>query len=203
MKASALAFLVALLMSCGPSSAVVKTARETHYKGPPATLFATAKTVVTEADYPIALADENGFTLKTEGRWYTPEGQVDRTRGNNIARLQENSVNFSVRVTVIKMGGESFTVTVEPVALKLRGLSSEPDPLKVGDPEMPGWVMSKVDTLQMSIYDRLKSYAVTGGTTPATPTAAAPAAPTGSAPAPAPAPTGSATEPVPAPAPTP
>jgi hypothetical protein len=161
-----LTWLLAVIVACGPSAAKLKTAREARYKADPATLYAAVKGV-TQVDYQIASSDDSGFVLQTEPRWYTPDGQVDTTHGDNIARLQENSVNFSVVVRLVKADADSYTVSVEPVALRLRGLSSKPEPLDLKDPSAPGWVHGKVQSLQLGLYDRLQQYAVTGATVPA------------------------------------
>jgi len=192
-----LTWLVALVVSCGPSAAKLKTAREARYKAEPATLFAGIKQA-TQSNYKIIAADEAAFMLKTEPRWYTPEGQVDTSWGNNIARLQENSINFSVVVRLVKASADSYTVNVEPVALRLRGLSSKPEAVDLQDPSVPGWVQGKVDSLQLTIHERLEGYAVSGATVPAVVPAAPPPAAGPAEPAPAPPP-----EPAPAPAPAP
>jgi hypothetical protein len=186
-----LAWLVAVAVSCAPSTAKLKTAREARYKADPATLYAAVKGV-TDVDYQIASSDDSGFVLRTAPTWYTPDGQADTKHGNNIARLQENSVNFSVVVRLVKADADSYTVSVEPVALRLSGLSSKPEPLDPKDPSAPGWVQGKVQSLELGIYDGLKQYAVTGATVPAMvppapPPAAGSAAPE-SAPAAPPAP---------------
>jgi hypothetical protein len=187
-----LALSIAVLVSCGPSSATIKAAEQSRYRGEAATLFAAVKQV-TESDYKTAAVDESALVIRTESRWYTPEGQVDTTTGNNVARLQDMSVNFGVVVRLVKADADTYTVTVEPVATRKQGLSSKPEPLDMNDPTAPGWIRGKVESLQVAIYDKLKSYAAAGGasTTPAVVPPAPPAAP----PAPPPA------EPAPAPAP--
>lgn len=189
-----LAWLLAMVVSCGASAAEVKTAREARYKAVPATLYAAVR-AATESRYTIAASDEAGLMLKTEPRWYTPEGQADTTHGDNIARLQNNSINFSVIVRLVKADPDSYTVNVEPVALRLHGLSSKPEPLDMKDPSVPGWVHGKVDSLQLAIHDRLQAYAVAGATVPAA-VPPAPPPPAGSA-----APATERAAPPPAPAP--
>jgi hypothetical protein len=186
---------MAAVVSCGPSAAQVKTAREARYKGDPATLFAAVK-AATESDYKIAVSDAAALMLRTEGRWYTPDGQADKTRGSDISRLQENSINFVAIVRLIK-SDDAYTVSVEPVAQRLRGLSSTPEQLDMKDPSVPGWVHGKVDSLQIAIHERLKGYAVAGASVPAMVPPAAPPSAGSAAPEAAPA------EPSPAPAPTP
>lgn len=172
-------------VSCGPSAGQVKTAREARYKGDPATLYAAVK-AATESRHKIATSDEAALALQTEGRWYTPEGQVDTARGENLARLQQNSINFSVLVRLVKGDTDSYTVSVEPIALRMSGPSSQPEPLDLKDPSVPGWVHGKADSLQLDIHERLKPYAVSGASVPAmVPAAPAPAPSTDPAPAPA------------------
>jgi hypothetical protein len=161
-----LAWLLAMVASCGPSAAKLKTAQDARYRADPATLYAAVK-AVTESSYKISSSEEGPLMLRTEARWYTPEGQVDTSRGNNIARLQDNSINFSVIVRLVKRDADSYTVNVEPVALRLHGLTSKAEPLDMKDPSVPGWVHGKVESLQLAIHDRLKEYAVTGATVPA------------------------------------
>jgi len=96
-----LAWLLAILVSCAPSAAKVKAAREARYKADPATLYAAVKSV-TESSYKIASSEDGAWLLRTEDRWYTPDGQADTARGDNVARLQDNSINFSVIVRLVK-----------------------------------------------------------------------------------------------------
>jgi hypothetical protein len=151
------AAVLALVVACAPSAAELKTARATMYKAPPATLFATMK-AVTEDSYKTAISDENALALKTEASWYTPEGQMDTMRGGNLARLQNTSINLSLLVRLVKADADSYTVSVEPIALRL-GLGSKPERVDPSDPSVPGWVTGKVESLQVSIYQALKRYA--------------------------------------------
>jgi hypothetical protein len=186
-----LAALLAMLVSCGPSGQDIKVARETHYKGDPAALYAAMKGAI-EDDYKVASSDEGAFVYKSVARWYTPDGQLDSTGGKNVASLQPDSVNLAVVVSLVK-DGDAFKVNVEPIALRLRGLSSNPEPMTMSDPGTPGWVHGKVESVEVKIYEKLKPFAVP---TMAAPGGAAPAAPPPAAPAPTPAPP--AGEPVPA-----
>ena len=61
-----LVLALALTASCGPSSSELKTARDTTYNGPPATLFAAAKGAITGTRYKIKLEDPDGMKLATE-----------------------------------------------------------------------------------------------------------------------------------------
>jgi hypothetical protein len=153
------------LASCAGSNANVKVAQDAHYKADPVTLFAGAKAAT--SDYKVVSSDDGAFTFQTEGVWYTPEGQVDRAPGQNIARLQDMSINFAVVVKVVKADADTYKVDVVPIALRKQGLVSKPETLDMNDASVPGWVHGKLESIQLAIYDKLKGYAATGATVPA------------------------------------
>ncbi|HET9987924.1 MAG TPA: hypothetical protein VFQ65_05375, partial [Kofleriaceae bacterium] len=75
------------LAACGPSSSELNSARATTYKGPASTLFAAAKDGLKANHFDIRETDEGNLRLETQPIWYTPEGQIDSTTGENISRL--------------------------------------------------------------------------------------------------------------------
>ena len=189
---------LAVMAACGPSSAELKTARETTYTAPPATLFAAAKDGLAALHYDIRETDEGNLRLETQPIWFTPQGQIDTTTGENIARLQEDSIHLTYVVQLAKATGDAYRLTVVPLIGRKHGLTSVPDNVAREDPSLPGWVEGKTTALEVNLHDRLKQYATptTNGTMPAAAPAPAPVAP---APAPAPA----APDPATAPATTP
>jgi hypothetical protein len=193
--------LLVVIAACAGSSAELKTAHEARYRGEPAVLL-TAMRSVTAATYNVVAVDESTLAVKTEPKWYNPEGQADQTGGNNLARLREDSINFSVVVKLVPADG-TFTVNVEPTVLRLHGLSSKLENMSMSDPLTPGWVHGKVESLEVALYQKLKAYLAAGGASAAAP-AVAPAPPTPASatpPDPAPAPAPAPTEPSPTPAP--
>jgi hypothetical protein len=175
--------LVGLLVgfaACAGSSTELKTAHEAVYRATPAVLFAGIKQA-TAASYEITNADESALSVQTGAKWYNPEGQADQTGGTNLARLREDSINFSVVVKLVPMGDSAFVVNVDPTVLRLHGLSSAPENLKMNDPLTPGWVHGKVETLEVDVYNKLKQYAIPPAANPATP-----GPPTGNRPMPGP-----------------
>ena len=190
----------AVMAACGPSNAELNSARATTYKGPASTLFAAAKDGLTANHYDIRETDEGNLRLQTQPIWFTPEGQIDATTGENISRLQEDSIHLTYQVQFTKADGDTWRLSVVPLIGRKHGLTSLPETVDKDDPSLPGWVAGKTRSLELDLRDRLKPYAAptTNGTMPAAAPAPAPAAP---APAPAPAP--ATPEPAPAPAPTP
>ena len=191
-----LAVALVLVAACGPSSAELKSAQDTTYSGAPATLFAAMKSAVEDANNKIQKSDDGELTVETLGVWYTPEGQVDTMIDNNIARLQDDSVNIAYSVKLKQAGNAtSYKVEVTPVIGRKHGLTSAPDKVDPDDPSLPGWVAGKANSLRVHIHDKMAMYASAGGTPPVTGAPAPAPAPAPAAPAPAPA------APAPAPAP--
>jgi hypothetical protein len=146
---------IAFAAACGGSS---MGARDTLYKAPPATLFATAKTVADGEHYNVVTADERANHLETEAIWYTPDGQTDTTTGRNVARLQNDSINLAFSIDV-KPAGDSARVIVTPAIHRMHGLSSLPETVDAEDPSLPGWVRGKTSALQEKIHAALVQYA--------------------------------------------
>ncbi len=153
------ALLVLLLVSCGASAGEVKTARETTYVGEPAAMFNELK-AATAVNYTLAETDANSHAIRTAGRWFTPEGQVDTKANTNPSSVQDKSINLALLVGLVEVDARSFKVVIEPMVRRKNELSSELETLKPGDPTVPGWVRGKVDSLQVEIHHRLGAYVI-------------------------------------------
>ena len=149
---------VAFFLGCGPSSAEVKMANDATYSGAPATLFEATKAAVSADHYDLALTDPDNLKLNTAPNWYTPEGQIDTTTGENISRLQEDSIQLSWVVQLSK-AGDAYKVTVTPTVLRKHGLSSNPETMDPSDPAVPPWAGGKTNKLALDIHEALKQYA--------------------------------------------
>jgi hypothetical protein len=149
---------VAFVLGCGPSSAEVKMAQDASYSGDPAAMYAAAKSAATNAHFELASTDDGALKFSTQPTWYTPEGQMDTTTGNNISRLQEDSINISWDVQLVK-AGDAYKVSIAPVVRRKHGLSSNPETMEPTDPALPGWTGGKTDKLALDIHDALKQYA--------------------------------------------
>ncbi|HEY6032937.1 MAG TPA: hypothetical protein VIV58_01725, partial [Kofleriaceae bacterium] len=150
-----LAVALVLVAACGPSSSEIKTARATTYNGAPAELFAATKTAVEDMHYQIHSSNDGELTLETLGIWFNPDGQIDTAIDNNIARLQEDSINITYTVKLVQNNG-TWRVDVTPLIGRKHGLTSTPDKIEPEDPSLPGWVGGKTDALVIHIHDKLK-----------------------------------------------
>jgi hypothetical protein len=187
-----LALALVLGAACGSSSSELQSARATTYKGPASTLFAAAKAGLTANHFDIRETDEGNLRLETQPIWYTPDGTADTTTGENISRLQEDSIHLTYQIQFTKADGDTWRLSVVPLIGRKHGLTSLPETVDKDDPSLPGWVAGKTRSVELDLRDHLKEYAVpaTNGTMPAAAPAAAPApAAPPAAPAPAPEPT--------------
>lgn len=166
------------------------TAKIAHYKGDKLQMLAAAKAAA-EAKYKLGVVDETTLSIRTMGRWHTPDGLAsnwdpgDMSGGAGVpsitagARMADRSFWITLTVKLLPEG-DSWIVHVEPTYLQYRRGQPNLLKLKTDDPEIPGWAQGKVDQLAFEIHEALKPFEVQ--TLPAAPGAAPPA------PAPAPAP---------------
>ncbi len=151
---------LAVLAACGPSSGEMKAARTAHYKGDKLELYRTMRTAV-EAKYKIEQSDEQSLLLKTEGRWYTPEGLAASERGD-MRDVPDRSIQIAYLVKVVA-DGDLWVVDVKPAMLRYHAGSPKPEPMSENDASIPGWAQGKTDQLVFDIHDALKSWEVKGG----------------------------------------
>lgn len=188
---SVLALAAVVITACGASSQELAGAKSAHYKGDKLAMFNAVKATV-EAKYHIEKADENALGIQTVGRWYTPEGLAAGERNDDMRDVPDKSLRIALVVT-LQPDGDTYVVNIKELILRYIAGSPKPEPLRDGDPSLPGWAPGKADELALDIHTALAQYEVKGlpGTVP--PPAAAPA------PAPAPA-TGDPAAPATAPA---
>lgn len=149
---------LAVTAGCGPSAAQLRQAREAQYEAPRAEVFRLAHAAVA-SEYGISAADPATGIIVTETRTYEPDGSSagtgDQDRAGGMAvRTESGAVILGFRVIVL---GEAppFRVRVEPVAQQMRANYSAPYTYLADDPAMPGWILGKVDNLQLDVHRRL------------------------------------------------
>jgi len=151
--------IVALCISCGPSAAEIKTAKTANYRGNASEMFKEV-IAVTEESYKIAGTggDEDGYKLATAPQWYSPEGGRESAGAGDYVQLQNHSVRLELVVELVSVAG-GFMVTVTPRTFQFLDGSPQPRELASDDPNLPGWVHGRVDSLQLDIHKRLQNYA--------------------------------------------
>ncbi len=156
-----LALVTALVVGfggCGPSAQQIKVAKATEYKAPPKHLLDLALQVA-QSDYKIGAIDIDGLKFSTEPQWYSPEGgrispYTDGSTDFVNAGGGDVQVWFVVRIRLVE--NDRVVVEVTPRTFQLVAGSPQPRELTPGDPNVPGWVHGRVDTLAMAIYDQAK-----------------------------------------------
>ena len=159
-------YLVALFtivaVACGPSSKEVATAKTARYQGDKLAMFQTVKSVV-EAKYKLQKSDETSLGMQTQPRWFSPEGLAASANSDDARDLPDKSMNVALVVTMLP-DGDSWIVKISPLMLRKNAGMPKPDPVKEGDPSVPGWVDSRVDQLALEIHTALAKFEVrTGG----------------------------------------
>lgn len=143
---------------CGPSTKEIKMAKAAEYKAPPKHLLDLALQVA-QMDYKIGAIDIEGLKFSTEPQWYTPEGgRISAyTEGNGDfvnAGGGDVQVWFVVRIRLTDK--DHVVVEVTPRTFQLVAGSPQPRELTAEDPNVPGWVHGRVDSLAFAIYEQAK-----------------------------------------------
>ncbi|MBA3500355.1 MAG: hypothetical protein M4D80_38745 [Myxococcota bacterium] len=149
--------LVAVLVACGPSTGQVKTAKLAHYTAPSSTLFQIAVEVA-ERDYKIGEVDEAGTRFATTPQIYSPEGGRQSAGAGGFINMSDRSVMLTLLVEVLP-SEPGHVVVVTPKTFQMISGSPKPRELAPDDPNLPGWVSGRVDSLAVAIYDAAKQHA--------------------------------------------
>lgn len=152
---------LALCVSCGPSSAQIKTAKVAVYTAAPNQLLDIALQVA-QRTYKIKDVDPAKGMFLTEGQWYSAEGArrgtTDEGNGDYVnAGGGDVRVAFEVRLVPVESDASNrFSVVIEQHTFQLVSGSPQPRELKTDDPALPPWVKGRVDTLALDIYEAAK-----------------------------------------------
>ncbi|HEY0253384.1 MAG TPA: hypothetical protein VGC41_17740 [Kofleriaceae bacterium] len=186
MRNLAVSIVLCAIAACGGSKELAG-AKSAHYKGDKLAMFNAVKATV-EAKYHIEKSDENQLGIQTIGRWYTPEGLAAGERNDDMRDVPDKSLRIALVVTM-QPDGDAYVVDIKELILRYIAGSPKPEPLRDGDPSLPGWAPGKADELSLDIHNALAQYEVKTlpGAANAAP-APAPAAPAPAADPAAPAP---------------
>jgi hypothetical protein len=163
MTRSAMAVLAAaLLSSCGPSSAEIKSARTAHYSCDYEQVFKAAFEEAQAQQPPIARADPERGVIVTDFRWHDENG-LRKKRGAAI--IGEGDVGLAIALAIERrtpgwfISGEPFIFT---------HLVGSPRGQEIGRDhgDWPAWADTKVDKLLIGIHQRLAACAVTTAPAP-------------------------------------
>ena len=156
-----LGLVAVVAIACGPSTAELKTAKTSQYTGEPAEMF---KIVVdtTAENYKVAEAGktDDGFALATVPQWFSAEGGRQSAGAGNTVQIGEGSVRLELILEMVPTESRRYMITITPRTFQYVTGSPQPRELTPDDPNLPGWVHGRVDTLHFEIHKRLQNYAV-------------------------------------------
>lgn len=153
--------IVALLwVGCGPSAAEIKTAKSASYSGSRAEMFDIVMATTAET-YQIgdAQRSDEEYALITAPQWYTAEGGRQSAGAGDMVQIGGGSVRVQLIVKLVGTDMERALVTVTPKTFQHVSGSPQPRELTPDDPNLPGWVSGRVDSLHMAIHKSLQKYA--------------------------------------------
>jgi hypothetical protein len=137
--------------ACGPSSAEIRTAKTATYQTSAADMYRVALQTAAE-DYKVGETNDHETTFATVPQWYSPEGGRQSAGAGDFVQLDDRSVQLSLVVEVVELGSGRVTVTVTPVTMQNLSGSPKPRELAPDDPNLPGWVTGRAESLQLAIY---------------------------------------------------
>lgn len=143
--------------ACGPSSAEIRTAKTATYQTSLGEMFRLAIEAASE-DYKIGQIDEATATFSTQAQWYSAEGGRQSSGAGDFVQIENGSVNVHFVVELVEMGEGRIAVNVTPKTFQHVGGSPQPRELTPDDPNLPGWVTGRTESLQLAIYNHAKQY---------------------------------------------
>lgn len=157
MRTVLLAILVALA-SCGASDQQIASAKTAQYQGTASQLMDIA-IAVTQETYKLGEVDGAGHRFTTAPQFYSAEGGRQSAGAGGMVSVGPGSVELQLLVEVLPTEGGLHAVVVTPVTLQVLAGSPQPRELAPTDPNLPGWVLGRVDELKLKIYEAAKSLA--------------------------------------------
>jgi hypothetical protein len=149
--------VVLAVAGCGPSTQEVKTAKTARYKTDGRALFDIA-VAVAEQDYKIGEVDAAGLQFATQPQFYSPEGGRQSPGAGGFVNMSDRSVQLAIVVEIVK-ADDRFVVVVTPHTMQVISGSPKPRELAPDDPNLPGWVHGRVESLYVGIYNAAKQHA--------------------------------------------
>ncbi len=150
--------IVVVAAACGPSSKQMRAAKLAEYSASSATMFDIALQVAQENYKPTDI-DAPGRRFATEPQFYSAEGGRQSPGKDGFVQYSEGSVILSLAVEVVQVGRRS-AVNVFPKTFQMVTGSPKPRELEPDDPNLPPWVLGRVDALAFAIYERAREQGI-------------------------------------------
>ena len=95
-------------------------------------------------------------------QWYTHEGGRQSAGAGDMVQIEGGSVRLSIVVEVVEVNSlpePTYAVKVTPKTFEALSGSPQPRELAPDDPNLPGWITGRVESLQVAIYKRAQQFA--------------------------------------------
>lgn len=154
-----LVLLVVLAMACGPSTAQITAAKTATYASRDQIFEIAAK--VAQENYKLGQVDLEGRRFVTEPQMYSPEGGRQSPGAGGFVHMSDRSVQLSLIVEVLPAQPRGAVVVITPKTFQVISGSPKPRELAPDDPNLPPWVLGRVDALAVAIHERGKALVIT------------------------------------------
>ncbi len=155
-----LLLVLALVASaCGPSSGQIRAAKSAQYNAPAKSVLDVALQVA-QRTYKIGGMDFETLTFATVPQWYTREGSRISPNNDGLSGDFVNAGGGDVQVTLVvkvrQVDGGQMLVVVSAKTFELIAGSPQPRELAEDDPNLPPWVLGRINALAVEIHGEAK-----------------------------------------------
>lgn len=147
--------ILSVLVAAAACGGAASEARSARYAVEPDVLFETALQAADE-DHDIAAVDPSVRGFRTVERWYEKDGTYEDTNADGDVIIGDGSIQLALIVRIKGEPGDWY-VDIEPAGVQVLTGSPKGVPIRRDDPSLPGWVYSKIETLHVKIYERMKA----------------------------------------------
>lgn len=153
-------FVLAIsVAACGPSSGQIRAAKSAQYDAPAKSVLDVALQVA-QRTYKVGAMDFETLTFATVPQWYTREGgRISPTNdgvNGDFVSAGGGDVQVTLFVKVKQVEGGQMLVVVTARTYELISGSPQPRELLPDDPNLPPWVLGRIDSLSIEIHGEAK-----------------------------------------------
>ncbi len=152
--------LALAISACGPSSGQIRAAKSAQYNAPAKSVLDVALQVA-QRTYKIGAMDFETLMFATVPQWYTRDGgrispNTDGSSNGDFVNAGGGDVQVTLFVKIRQVEGGEMLVVVTAKTYELISGSPQPRELAPDDPNLPPWVLGRIDSLSVEIHDEAK-----------------------------------------------
>lgn len=154
MRSPYLFLLVIAIAACGPSSGQIRVAKAAQYDAQAKSVLDVALQVA-QRTYKIGAMDFETLTFATLPQWYSREGgriSPNNQGAGDFVNARGGDVQVTLFVKVRQVEGGRMVVVVSARTFELIAGSPQLRELAIDDPNVPPWVLGRIDSLAIEIH---------------------------------------------------